>query len=355
MTVPRGNISQKSGLAPGSLIHVGNKFESNTLITLVDYNKNEINRKQISNIDDINQYKTSESVTWLIVEGLSNIDLIEKIGRQFNIHQLVLEDILNTHQRPKFEVHEEYLFIVVKYLQLENIRFSISYEQISVLVTNKFVVVFKEKQDEIFNSILKRLQAGNKQIRSLGADYLSYSILDTIVDQYFIVLDALDDPIFTLEDNVLTSDSNREVLKQIQTLKRELMHIRRVVAPVRDLLSEMLRSDTHLIHEKTHIFLRDVADHTIRASELIETYRDILLGLLDIYISVVNNKMNEVMKVLTIFASIFIPMTFITGIYGMNFDYMPELKWKWSYPLLWVLFLAIPLSLALYFKRKKWF
>jgi len=354
MTESSSNISKKAGLAPGSLIHIGDVFETDTRISVIDYNQETITEKPVQSIDEILEYKKSKTITWVIVEGLSNINLIERIGQIFNIHQLVLEDILNTHQRAKFEAHDDYLYTVLKSLKLEKDQFALSYEQVSILTLSKFVFVFKEKRDEIFNPLIKRLKTSKGAFRSLGSDYLTYTLLDTIVDQYFIILDTLDDSINSLEDNLLSPDSKQGDLKHIQRLKRELIHFRRIVSPVRELIADMLRSESNLIHDKTLIFLRDVADHAIRVVESIETYRDLLTGLLDIYISVVNNKMNEIMKVLTVFASIFIPLTFITGIYGMNFDYMPELKWKWAYPLVWLMFLAIPIALAFYFKRKKW-
>ena len=218
----------------------------------------------------------------------------------------------------------------------------------------KFVFTFKEKTDDLLQPVQQRIKTSKGRLRSLAADYLTYAILDTIVDQNFALIDLLDDEITTLEDRLLASEPTQDTLNTIQKLKREIVSIRRHVSPVRELMAAMLRSESELINEKTHIYLRDVSDHVIRVIESIESYRDILTGLLDIYISSVSNKMNEVMKVLTVFASIFIPLTFIAGIYGMNFEYMPELKWKWAYPTLWFAFITIPVVLLIYFKRKKW-
>jgi len=346
--------SEKSGLPPGSLIHVGDTFESLTRVSVVDYSKETIEEKEIQAIDEILNYKDSDTVTWVIIEGLTNVEVVERVGTIFGIHQLVLEDILNTHQRPKFEEYDDHLYIVLKCLMSEDEQFSVSYEQISLIVLNNFVLVFKEKKDDLFQPVLKRIRTSKGRFRKQGSDYLAYAILDTIVDQNFVLIDSLDDAITSIEDSLLTTEPTQDTLNAIHKLKREIISIRRHVSPIRELVSAILRSESELINEKTLIYLRDVHDHTIRVVELIETYRDILSGLLDIYISSVSNKMNEVMKVLTVFASIFIPLTFLAGIYGMNFEYMPELKWKWAYPGIWVAFITIPIALLIYFKRKKW-
>ena len=346
--------SEKWGLPPGSLIHVGEILEAETKISVIDYSKDNVEELRVRSIDEILKYKESDSITWVVVEGLTDVDTVERIGAMFGIHQLVLEDILNTHQRPKFEEFDNYLYIVLKSVQSEDEQFSVSYEQVSLLVLRNMVIAFKEETDNLFHPVLQQILTSKGRFRTLGADYLTYAILDAVVDQNFILMDSLDDAVTSLEDSLLASEPTPDTLNTIQRLKREIVSIRRHVSPVRELMAGMLRSESELIQEKTHIYLRDVADHTIRVIESIESYRDILSGLLDIYISSVSNKMNEVMKVLTVFASIFIPLTFLAGIYGMNFEYMPELKWKWAYPTLWTAFIAIPLVLIAYFRRKKW-
>ncbi|MFT6926746.1 MAG: magnesium transporter [Psychromonas sp.] len=347
-------LSEKSGLPPGSLIHVGDVREAVTQMSVIDYGAENIKEHKIQSIDEILKYKESDTVTWVIIEGLTDVDIVKRIGTMFDIHQLVLEDILNTHQRPKFEEYDDHLFIVLKCLLPETEQFSVTYEQVSLLVLKNFVFAFKEKKDDLFQPIMQRIRSSNGRLRNLKADYLTYSILDTIVDQNFILIDSLDEAITSLEDVLLTSEPVKNTLNTIQKLKREIIRIRRHVSPVRELIAEMLRSESPLIDPKTHIYLRDVSDHAIRVTESIESYREILTGLLDIYISSVSNKMNETMKVLTVFASIFIPLTFLTGIYGMNFEYMPELKWQWAYPALWCVFIILPIALLVYFRRKKW-
>ncbi len=347
------NISKKYGMSPGSLVHVGNVLEAESRMSIIDYSNASIEEQSIESVNEILPYVDKDTVTWLNVEGLKNVELVESIGGILNIHPLVLEDILNTHQRPKFEEYDHYLYIVLKKLSLEDGKFAVSYEQISILVLDNFLVTFTEKPDDIFQPLKQRLKNSKGRLRNLGSDYLSYAILDTIVDRIFVLLDALDETIESTEDELLTNPA-ADTLAIIQRLKRELIYIRKSISPLRELLAAILRSDTRLIEEKTNIYFRDVYDHAIRITESTESYRDVLSGLLDIYMSSVSNKMNEVMKVLTVFASIFIPLTFIAGIYGMNFEYMPELKWKWAYPTLWVSFISIPVVLLVYFKKKKW-
>lgn len=346
--------SDKLGLPPGSLIHVGETLLDETKISVIDYCKANIEERQVQSIDEVIKYKDSDSVTWVTIEGLTDISVIERIGTVFGIHQLVLEDILNTHQRPKFEEYDTHLYIVLKSLLPEREQFVVAYEQISLLVFKNVVFVFKEKTDDLLKPVKQRIKMSKGHFRSLGSDYLTYAILDAIVDQNFLLIDSLDDAITSIEDNLLSSTSSKDTLHTIQKVKKEIISIRRNVSPVRELMYEILRCESDLINEKTHIYLRDVSDHAIRVIETIDSYREILTGLLDIYISNVNNKMNEIMKVLTLFTSIFTPLTFLVGIYGMNFEHMPELKWQWAYPTLWCIFIAVPIGLLFYFKKKKW-
>lgn len=345
--------SEKAGLPPGALVHVGEILDTDTRILVVNYNQQKYAEHYVQSIDEVLPYRQENTVTWVNIEGLRAIDLIEAIGQHFDIHPLALEDILNTHQRPKFEDHENYLFIVVKALLLGDATFSVNYEQISVVVMNNLVFTFKEKQDELFDALRHRINNSKGRFRSLGADYLAYAIMDTIVDQYMSISDSLVDAIESVESELLDSPTEK-TLSSIQQIKRELIFIRKTVSPVRELLAGMQRNESTLIEEKTQIYIRDVHDHAIRVIESIDSYRELVTGLLDIYLSSVSNKMNETMKVLTVFASIFIPLTFIVGIYGMNFEFMPELKWKWAYPVLWVVFVIISGLLLVFFRKKKW-
>lgn len=345
--------SQKTGMPPGSLVHVGEDQAIESRVSIVQYNKQRLEEKVVTSIEKVDQFQEAEAITWVTIEGLKNVGLIESIGRVFDIHPLVLEDILNTQQRPKFEEFDDYLYIVLKDLSLAEGDSFVRYQQISILVLKNVVFIFKEHQDDIFLPLHKRLHNNKGKLRTLGADYLTYVILDTIVDKTFIIIDSLDEVVSSIEED-LSINATPEVLTTIQRIKHELIYIRKYISPLRDLLLELLRSDTVLIDEKNHIYFRDVLDHVLRVTESLETYRDMLSSLLDIYMSSVSNKMNEVMKVLTIFAAIFIPLTFVAGIYGMNFEYMPELKLKWGYPTVWLVFIITPIGLIAYFKKKKW-
>ncbi len=345
--------SEKSGLPPGSLVHVGEVHEHEHKITVIDYNKSTLARRTIKNIEELLPYQNTETVTWVIIDGLKDVSIIDAIGQHFDIHALVLEDILNTHQRPKFEEFDDYLYIVIKALSLGADDFNVEYEQVSLLLLDKFVFTFKEKPDAIFEPLFSRLNNDKSQLRNLGTDYLTYVIMDAIVDEYFSLQDTFDELIESVEDDLLTNPS-AQTLNTIQKIKRELIFLRRSVSPLRELLASIQRSESQLLHEKTKRYFGDVYDHVIRVSEAMESYRDLIAGMLDIYLSSVSNKMNETMKILTVFASIFIPLTFIAGVYGMNFEYMPELKWRWGYPALWAVFIGVSVFLLRFFKKKNW-
>ncbi len=345
--------SEKQGLDPGSLVHVGDVHYPVTRITLVDYSRDHYESHTVSSLEEILEYRNRESITWVIIEGLADASIIESIGKHFNIHPLVLEDILNTHQRPKLEEHDDYLYVVLKSLMPENDRFAVVYEQVSLLVMKNFIFTFKEKADALLSPVLKRLQNSRGRFRSTGADYLMYTILDTIVDLNFDIMDQLEETLTSLEDEIF-SNPTPAALGKLHEMKQEIIKMRRYISPIRDLVAGLLRSESELIDKSTYIYLRDVHDHVLRIIESLETHRDILSGLTEIYLSSITSKMNEIMKVLTVFASVFIPLTFITGIYGMNFETMPELKWAWGYPGVWLMFIATAVGLLLYFRRKGW-
>ncbi|MGR8940842.1 MAG: magnesium/cobalt transporter CorA [Gammaproteobacteria bacterium] len=345
--------SEKSGMPPGSLVHVGEVHEQPTSIELIHYNASLLEKGRVESIDEILAYVAPDTVTWVIVNGLNDISVIEAVGRHFNIHGLILEDILNTHQRPKFEEFDTYLYIVFKAIALNNGDASVEYEQISLLLLDNIVFTFKEKPDEILDPIINRLNNEQSQIRSQGGDYLTYMIMDTVIDEYFALQDTFDELIETVEDELLANPTGH-TLATIQKIKRELIFLRRSISPLRELLAALHRSDSTLLGERTKHYFTDIYDHAIRIIEALESYRDLISGMMDIYLSSVSNKMNETMKVLTVFATIFIPLTFIAGVYGMNFDYMPELRWKWAYPALWIVFVLIAAVLLFFFKKRNW-
>ena len=353
MSESLSSVSKKSGLAPGTLVHIGEVHEHEHSIMMMNYNSTKLEKRTINSIEELLPYKTTDSVTWVIIDGLKDIAIVDAIGQHFDIHPLVLEDILNTNQRTKFEEYPDYLYFVIKATSLHKGRFNIEYEQISILVLKNFVFTFMEKPDALFDPILNRLNNEEGHLRNSGSDYLAYVIMDTVVDEYFTLQDAFDELIESIEDDLLTHPSV-DTLVTIQKIRRELIFLRKTVSPLRELLAAIRRSESPLFDERTKRYFADIYDHSIRIIEAVESYRELISGMLDIYLSSVSNKMNETMKFLTVFASIFIPLTFIAGVYGMNFEYMPELKWKWSYPILWSVFIGIAVSLLFYFKKKKW-
>jgi magnesium transporter len=345
--------SDKAGLPPGSLVHVGKTPDQACRISVIKYDNENFEEYEIQSINEVFNNNEESKITWVNIEGLRVVDVIEAIGNSFDIHPLVLEDILNTHQRQKFEDYENFLFVVLKALIPSSEDFSVEHEQLSMIVMSNIILTFKEKQDDLFDPLRHRLSNSKGRIRCLGSDYLAYAICDAIVDQYILTIDSMVDTIESTEDELL-ADPTRDTLFSIQNLRRELIFIRKNVLPIREVISEIQRSESLLLNQSTQIYFRDVYDHSLRVIESLDSYRELLNGLLEIYLSSISNKMNETMKVLTVFASIFIPLTFIAGIYGMNFEYMPELKWKWAYPALWIVFVIIPFVLLIYFKKKKW-
>ena len=346
--------SKKVGLPPGTLVHIGEKKTEKVRITIIDYDEASFEEKQIKTIEECFPFKDKTTVTWINIDGIHDIKIIEKIGKHFDLHPLILEDIVNTEQRPKIEDFGDYIFIVLKMLYYNEKEDGIQAEQVSLIVGSNFVISFQEKEGDVFDPIRERIKSGKGRIRKMGADYLTYTLIDTIVDNYFISLEKLGEKVESMEEELVINPTP-ETLRTIHHLKREMIFLRKSVWPLRDVVNRLERGESTLIHESTDIYLRDVYDHTIQVIDTIETSRDILSGMLDIYLSSISNRMNQVMKVLTIVATIFIPLTFIAGIYGMNFKYLPELGWKWSYPLVLLGMVFIGVSMLVYFRRKKWF
>jgi len=345
--------SKKTTLPPGSVVFVGDRKMETTSLSIIDYDEKKFLEKQVKTIEECLPFKDLPTVTWFNVDGLHQTDIIEKLGRYFELHPLLLEDIVNTDQRPKLDDYGNYLFFVIKMIRYDEKESKIESEQVSFILGSNYVISFQENAGDIFDPLRERIRNSKGVIRRMGADYLAYSLMDTVVDNYFIILEKLGDRIEFLEDELVVNPSI-ETLQNIHTIKREMIFLRKSIWPLREIVSRMERGGFKLIKETTEIYLRDVYDHTIQVIDAIETYRDLLSGMLDIYLSSISNKMNEIMKVLTIIGTIFIPLTFIAGIYGMNFMYMPELGWDWSYPSVLLFMLIIGIIMIFYFRSKKW-
>jgi magnesium transporter len=346
--------SVKIGLRPGALVHIGEKKIEKPRIRIIDYNPEQLEEVEVETIEECFPYADNKNATWVNIDGLHDIHLIEKIGNHFNLHPLLLEDILNTEKRPEIEDYGDFIFMVVKMLYYDDVKGTVMSEQLSIVLGKNVVISFQERVGDVFNPIRERIRNSKGRIRNGGTDYLAYALIDTIVDNYFIILEKFSDRLETLEEELIGKFSQM-TLKEIHAMKREMVMLRKSVWPLRELVNGMERSESRLINKSTVMFIKDLYDHTVQVIDTIETLREMLSGMLDIYLSNTSNKMNEVMKVLTIMASIFIPLTFIAGIYGMNFEGMPELHASWGYPVTLALMLIIAISMVFYFKRRKWF
>lgn len=345
--------SRKAGLPPGTLVHIGEKLTEKTRIVLVEYDGQVFQGKELKSLETCYLFPREPVVTWVNVIGIQQVEVLEKLGNCFSVHPLALEDILNTEQRPKVEDYGEDLFIVVKLISYNEKKDEVEAEQISLILRPNALLSFQEKEGDDFAAVKERLQAGKGRLRKMGADYLAYTLLDIVVDQYFAVLEKLGERVEVLEGKLLT-DPSAATLQKIQNLKKEMLLLRKWVWPLREVISSLERGEFPGIQESTRVYLRDVYDHAIQVMDSIEIYRDILSGMLDIYLSSLNNRMNAVMKVLTIIATIFMPLTFLAGVYGMNFKHMPELDWPWGYPLVMLIMAGVALSMLILFRRKKW-
>jgi magnesium transporter len=345
---------KKVGLSPGTLVYTGEKKKDQVRITLFDYKDDSLTEHIVKNIQDVFSCKDSERTSWINIDGLHDISIIEKIGAHFDIHPLALEDILHTSQRPKLDDYENYLFMVVRMFFYDSEQKELKSEQVSFVLGKKYLITFQEDAGDVFDTVRERLRKGGPRIRNGGSDYLAYALIDAIIDSYFHILEQIGDEIEDLEDRVI-ADPEKEDLPIIHRLRREMILLRKSVWPLRELLSSLQRNESGIVKKQTQIFIRDIYDHTIQIIDTIESYRDMVMGMLETYLSSLSNKMNEVMKALTIIATIFIPLTFLVGVYGMNFKHFPELQVEWMYPWgFWGFVIVCGGILYWYFKHKKW-
>lgn len=345
---------KKAGLPPGTPVFIGEKKVEEVKVSVIDYDESQLTEKELESIEECFPLKDTSTVSWINISGIHDIDVAEKIGKNFGIHPLVLEDIVNTEQRPKMEDHGEYIYTVLKMLSVDQEAREIKVEQVSIILSANVVVTFQEEEGDIFQFVRERIRNHKGRIRKMGTDYLAYSLIDAIVDNYFTILDNISEKIDGLEEGLLTNPQP-ELLQNLHQLKREMIFLRKSLGPLREVINSLQRGDSPLIHEASQIYYRDVYDHVIQVIDSIETMRDMISGMLDTYLSSISYTMNEVMKVLTIIATIFIPLTFIAGIYGMNFEFMPELGWRWAYFGVWGVIAAVATFMIGFFKRKKWF
>jgi magnesium transporter len=343
----------KKSSSPGTGGYVGVKRKDPVTLHILDYDEMNFTEKDLKSVEESLPFKRSPTVTWLNISGVHDIKIIEEVGKLFSIHPLVLEDIANTTQRSKLEEYDEYIYIVLKMVLFNKEKKESYIEQVSLIIGKDFVISFQEKNVDVLDSLRERIRNGKGRIRRLGSDYLAYGIIDAVIDHYYTILEEFGEQIGILEEELLKKPDQR-ILNSIYRLKQELDFLRKSVWPMREMVGSLLRIEHKLISESIQIFLRDIYDHTIQVVDTIESFRDIMSGMLDLYLSTVSNKMNEVMKVLTIFAAIFIPLTFIAGVYGMNFEHMPELQLKFGYFGVLAIMLSIGMGMLIYFNKRDW-
>ncbi len=353
-----GQRYHKPGTAPGTLRPIETPDAGPVKITLIDYGPDSFEEKQLTDIEQCFPYRDKKSVTWINIEGLHDVGLIERLGQHFGFHRLTLEDVLNFGQRPKLEDYGDYHFMVMKSLHFKEEELEI--EQISFFLSGTYVITLQQIPGDSFEAVRDRIRQGKGQIRKMGPDYLLYALVDALVDEFFPVLEAYGERVEELEDEVIDRPTP-EILNEIHRIKRELLLVRRTAWPEREVINALQREEAHLIRPEIRVFLRDCYDHTIQVIDMVETYRDLASGLLEVYLSSASNRLNEVMKVLTIISTIFIPLNFIAGVYGMNFNpeasplNMPELNWFFGYPFALSFMAIVSGCLVMYFRRKGWF
>lgn len=345
--------SEKSGLPPGTPAYVGAEKQFKPRIMSVYYDEKSFELSDSETMDACPTTFAPPAVRWVHVEGIHDAAAVERLCGCFGIHPLTVEDILNTHQRPKIDFIGNYVFIVLKLISLTPHAKKISTEQFSIIMGHGFVLTFGEKPSECIDLIKSRLSQGGSRIRQSGADFLAYSILDSIVDDYFETIEAVEEQAEMLEGKI-TGRPTPAMLQQIHGLRRELIMLRKSVRPMRDIVDRLHDEGSELISQHTYIYIRDLYDHTVQVMDAVDTYRDILTGMLETYLTGISNRMNEVMKLLSVIATIFIPLTFIAGVYGMNFEHMPELRWRWGYFGTLGLMAFVGVSLLLWFRKNKW-
>lgn len=349
------------GQPPGSLPESASSYSEQSLTVAIDtitYNYSIFRKGKLSEFkqleEELDAIKSSSSqlVHWIDIESLRDINLVKTIGEKLDIHPLILEDITHTHQRPKFEDWDSYIYLVVKMIYLDSSQ-EIVHEQVSFILGPNYLISFQEYEGDVFNVIRKRLESNKGRLRKMQADYLMYSLLDAIADNYFLVLDSINEKLIDFEDKV-NSEYNLEFVQELQNLKQEMLLIRRYALPFKEMITSLIKQETNLLHSETLLFMKDLQDHMIQILESLDMLREISMNIIETNRSIMNNRMNEVMKLLTIVSTIFIPITFIVGVYGMNFKYMPELDTQWAYPAVWGLMLTVVIGMLIYFKKKKW-
>lgn len=343
--------SHKAGAPPGTLVHIGDQRTDKVQVAIIDYSADSITEKECE-VFELKEYRQSDSITWINIEGIHNIELLKDVGKVFNLDQLLLEDVLNTNHRPKTEIFDDYIFVTLKMIDIKN--GAINAEQVSFVLGKNWLISFQEVEGDVFDNLRDRLRKGTGELRKRPVDFLFYRLIDTIVDNYFFVTEYFSDKNAQLEQGIFKNPTP-EALQEIQLLKRQIVNFKRAVLPLREAASGLEKDGGDFIDHGTQRYLRDLYEHIIQVNDSIDSQREVIASIMDLYLSGTSNKMNEVMKVLTVISTIFIPLTFIAGVYGMNFTNMPETQWYYGYYIVWGIMLAVFIALLVYFRRKNWF
>jgi len=349
----RKRHSAKAGLPPGALIFIGKHSDEPVTIELIDYSSGYHAQAEIPQVKDLKVSLDASTVSWINIHGIHDPKVIEQVGKVYGIHKLVLEDILDTDHRPKVEPFEDYVFFTMKMMWYTEDGY-LEKEQISIVFGKPYVLCFQERKGDIFDPIRERIRTDSGLIRKKGTDYLVYRLIDSVVDNYFTIVEQIEDKVEDLEEKI-AADTDTDQMQTIQSLKREILTLKRALLPLREAVGGLEKGVTELVDPENVKYFRDVYDHLQQIAENLESNREVLSGLMDMHVANISNKMNQVMKVLTVIASLFIPLTFIAGVYGMNFDNMPELHYKYGYFGAWGLMISVFILMLLYFKKKRWF
>lgn len=341
------------GLPPGSLLYTALEGKEKEKITLIEYTEGSFSEKENASIEECLDRIGIPSIAWIQVNGPPSPETISSLGEKLHLHSLFLEDVMSTGQRSKLDTFQDQIFIIVRLLQYDEVKKNLRDEQASIIFGPNYLISFIEGREEIFNPIKERLRQGNSRMHKQSSDYLAYTLLDTIVDYYFIVLEKVDLQLDSLEEEVVNFPKPT-TLHKIQQTKREMIILRKAIWPMRDVINRFIKLESPLVNSTTQLYLQDIHDHTIQTIDIIESFRDVVSGMLDIYLSNINIRTNDIMKVLTIVSTIFVPLTFISSLYGMNFEHMPELHTSWGYPAAISLMVATAAAMLLFFRRKKW-
>jgi magnesium transporter len=349
----RSRHSSKAGLPPGTLIHIGKERTEEITIELLDYDADQASKKEIKDVEELRNCLNTDSVSWVNVNGVHDAELVASIGKIYGIHDLVLEDVLNTEHHPKVEPFDDYVFFTMKMISY-NDKMVLEKEQLSIVFSKSFVLCFQEKKGDVFDPLRERILKSSGIVRKKGNDYLVYRLIDTVVDNYFFIVEEIEEKLEVLEEAIIANTDVDHTL-EIQRLKREMLVLKKALLPLRDAVSSLEKGFSDIIETENDKYFHDVYDHLVQIQESLESNREVLSSLMDLQMANMSNRMNQVMKVLTVIATIFIPLTFIAGIYGMNFDYMPELHYKNGYFVVWGVMLAVFMAMLIFFRRKKWF